>query len=161
MKYLSTGAIMSDCGTWRYSLWRTWSFFGDKMIFVGLNPSTADDKVDDNTIRRCVRFARNNGCGRLTMLNLFAFRAKDPWEMKAAADPVGPHNDVIIKRHFEKGGITVVAAWGVEGFFKNRDREVMKMYPVWKCLGTTKHGFPRHPLYLKSDSPLIPYKGRL
>jgi hypothetical protein len=161
MKYISTGAFISDCGTWRYSLWRNWDSFNNrKMIIVGLNPSTANAEKDDNTINRCVNFAKRNGCGGIIMLNLFAFRAREPKDMMAATDPVGPQNDVILRHYADLADQMFVAAWGVGGTFKDRDKEVSRMFFGMQCFGLTKHGLPRHPLFLKSDSPLISFETR-
>ena len=162
MKYIQTGAIFSECRTWRYSLWRKWDMLNERrMIFIGLNPSTADENEDDPTIRRCIGFAKKHSCGGIVMLNLFAFRATDPKEMMAAPDPIGPHNDVIIKNHADRPDQIFIAAWGTMGTFKDRDLEVSRMVYGLRCFGFTKYGMPRHPLYLKADSPIILYKPRV
>lgn len=88
-------------------------------MFVGLNPSTADELLDDPTIRRCVAFARSWGYGALCMTNLFAFRATDPDVMKSADDPVGPENDQHLQ-DLANGASVVIAAWGVHGTFGGR-----------------------------------------
>ena len=93
MKYIRTYASMSQCGLYRYTLWRVWDESKPACVFVGLNPSTADASEDDATIRRCVRFAKDWDCGELLMLNLFAFRATRPKDMLAACDPVGEENN--------------------------------------------------------------------
>jgi hypothetical protein len=82
-----------------------------------LNPSTADASQDDPTIRRCIGFARQWGCGRLVVLNLFAFRATDPADLKRAADPVGPENRAWFDRTLvdDLVGGPVVCGWGVHG----------------------------------------------
>lgn len=116
-------------------------------MFIGLNPSTADEVKDDPTIRRCVAFAKDWGYNALCMTNLFAFRATDPAVMLAAPDPVGPDND----RHLvnlSRGAGVIVAAWGTNGAFLGRDREVQALLPGLHCLRKTKHGHPSHPLYL-------------
>src|SRR5882724_4976365 len=89
---IGNGAVLSDCERYRYALWRRWAE-RPAVLFVGLNPSTADALQDDPTIRRCIRFAKAWGYGALYMGNLFAFRATDPRAMKAEADAVGPDND--------------------------------------------------------------------
>lgn len=143
-------AVFSPCRTFRYELWRCW---GDPMraaMFVGLNPSTADETQDDPTIRRCIGFAKAWGYGALVMTNLFAFRATDPDEMKRAPLPVGPDNDSFLRRWARDAGV-VVAAWGVHGTHRGRDREVRDMLPTMRVLGLTKDGHPKHPLYLPKD----------
>jgi len=152
-------ALISNCGQYRYFLSRIW---GDQdclnvVTFVGLNPSKADASFDDPTLRRCMNFAKSWGYSGLWMVNLFAFRATEPKEMMCANDPIGPDNE----KHLAEailGARLVVAAWGVGGGFKGRDQEVLERYGKggrFSCLGLTKGGKPRHPLYLKKTS--IPF----
>lgn len=142
----------------RYSLSRFWISSKPKVAFVGLNPSTADENIDDPTVRRCIRFADSWGFGGMYMLNIFAFRATDPKEMKAAADPVGFLNNEFLERISSECEITV-AAWGTHGNFKGRDQEVLPLLNNLHYLAKTKHGFPKHPLYLKKS--LQPIKWNL
>jgi len=152
MEYTDTDAILSDCGRYRYMLRRVWDRTKPVCLFVGLNPSTADATKDDPTIRRCVRFADDWGYGALMMGNLFAFRATDPKQMIAAADPVGPLNDQWLKEVARGCGI-VIAAWGANGSLNARDWEVRQMMPKqMHHLGLTKAGQPKHPLYLKAGT---------
>lgn len=149
-KYTECSAILSSCRQYRYELWRKW---GDKpyCAFIGLNPSTADENIDDPTIRRCVGFAKAWGYGGLCMVNLFAFRATKPEVMMAAADPIGPENNQHLQSLAERCDI-FVAAWGKDGSFLNRDREVKLMLPPRiYFLKKNKDDSPAHPLYLKSD----------
>jgi hypothetical protein len=146
---MEKGATISPCGLYRYSLWRKWKQ-GPMCVFVGLNPSTADATLDDPTIRRCIGFAKSWGFSGLMMLNLFAYRATDPGDMKAAADPVGPDNDDAL--HFASTNTTtVIAAWGAHGMFKGRDKQVRAMLPRLHYLRLTKDGHPGHPLYLPAS----------
>lgn len=155
--------IFSPCRTWRYTLPRVWEPERPACIIIGLNPSTADEVQDDPTIRRCVGFAQREGCGRLIMLNLFAFRATDPKVMKAAADPVGPDNDLhLMQETTAPGTRLVIAAWGTHGKFRGRGGKVkwlLRTVPMY-ALNVTKDGHPGHPLYLPADAPLIPYNER-
>lgn len=152
-------AHISDCGRFRYQLTRQWS---DERpaCFICLNPSTADAVKDDPTVRRLIGFAKAWGCGGLHLVNLFAFRSTDPYAMKEAADAVGPHNDSYIRTaSFECWPL--VAAWGTHGGYLLRDRTVMRIVKecgtVLKCLGVTKDGYPKHPLYIANGTPLIPF----
>lgn len=150
--YWRRGAVFSACRTWRYSLWRRWdqSPQCQMVAFIGLNPSTADETADDPTIRRCIGFAKSFGFGGLYMLNAYAFRATDPNVMQAAADAVGSDNDRYLNLC---SGVSqlVIACWGVH-CTAEREREVFSVVgkTLW-CLGVTKAGRPRHPLYLRSD----------
>lgn len=115
--------------------------------FIGLNPSTADETLDDPTVRRCISFARSLGFGALCMTNAFGWRSTDPAIMKAQSDPVGTENDYWLKEVAASAGI-VIAAWGVHGSHMGRDREITRMISERHCLGTTKDGYPKHPLYV-------------
>jgi hypothetical protein len=104
-------ADLSPCGTYRYLLGRRIGG-GDRVgLWVMLNPSTADANEDDATIRRCIGFARREGCGLLEVVNLFAYRATDPAALRLADDPVGPANDHFISKAVERAALVVVA-WG-------------------------------------------------
>jgi hypothetical protein len=153
----TSSALFSPCRRYRYELWRRWSSDGRYCMFIGLNPSTADETLDDPTIRRCVRFARDWGFGAMLMCNLFAFRATDPQVMKAEDEPIGSENDRWLIVNGSAAGI-VVAAWGVHGAHLNRGNTVRSLLG-WKlqCLGVTKDGFPRHPLYLPLHTKPIHY----
>lgn len=151
---MSPETIFSPCRAYRYALWREWIGGTGYAMFVGLNPSTADEKLDDPTIRRCVAFAKAWGYAGLCMTNLFAFRATQPADMMAAADPVGPDNDKHLLALSSEAGV-IVAAWGVHGSFGGRDVAVRVMLPALHCLKITKDGHPGHPLYLaKTLTPI-------
>lgn len=154
-------AIFSDDRMYRYMLTRQWDNSKPYVVFVGLNPSTADENLDDPTIRRCIGYAKAWGCGGIIMVNLFAFRATDPKDMRKAEDPIGPENDRYLKEA-AKHVHTVVAAWGNHGRFMGRDSVVKSLFSEAEflgyihltCLELSKDGNPKHPLYLKKD--LIP-----
>lgn len=155
-----TGAVFSDCRRYRYSLWRRWvqeCSPSDMVAFVGLNPSTADETVDDPTIRRCIGFAKSWGYSGLVMANLFAFRATKPQAMRAASDPVGPMNDECLQA-IALACPTVMCCWGANGGFLGRDEvviELLRLHGYYiRCLGRTSGGYPRHPLYVRKDAPL-------
>lgn len=150
---MSRDTIFSPCRTYRYVLWREFGELlddGSYAMFIGLNPSTADETNDDPTIRRCIAFAKSWGYGALCMTNLFAFRATDPAVMLAAADPVGVDNNRHLLQMAQGAGV-IVAAWGKHGGHLGRDQAVRKMLPGLHCLSLTKAGQPGHPLYLKSE----------
>lgn len=146
-------AVFSRCRAYRYALWREWDPSGPTVLFVGLNPSTADHRHDDPTIRRCIGFARAWGFGRLAVGNLFAYRTPHPALLKQAAAPVGRANDRWLRRLAAEADL-VVAAWGVHGAHRERSAAVLGYLPAPKCLGTTKDGAPRHPLYLPKAAAL-------
>lgn len=153
--FMESSAVISDCGLYRYVLTRTWDACLPRISFVMLNPSTADANQDDPTIRRCMGFARDWGCGGIQVFNLFALRATNPNELHDVDDPVGPHNDLFIREHIDQ---RIVAAWGVMGTYRDRERHVLELLrrmPVTvECLGVTKHGRPKHPLYVPAATKL-------
>lgn len=137
-------------------------------LFVMLNPSTADESTDDPTIRRCTGFARRFGWASYRVVNLFAIRATDPAELGALSnrgvDIVGPDNDGLISA-ITRSGAQLVAAWGASGpsgIVAVRVRHLVELNAgaEWWCLGTTRDGSPRHPLYVKGDAPLVRWEPR-
>lgn len=144
-------ARFSPCRRYRYELWRVWDPEKPYAMFIGLNPSTADETEDDPTIRRCIRFARDWGYGALCMANLFALRATDPKVMLADPEPEGPDNDDTLRRLAGHACI-VVAAWGAHGGHRKRDQWALVEIPNLYHLGMTQGGQPRHPLYLRADT---------
>lgn len=154
-------ATFSPCRHYRYVLWRDWGsglLLPSKgtAMFIGLNPSTADEIQDDPTVRRCINFARSWGYGRLCMANIFSYRATDPKVMKLVEDPIGAENNDFLIRVASEAAI-IIAAWGVHGVHRNRGIEVSRMLPAMYCLRQTKHGHPQHPLYLPSQLQPIPF----
>ena len=152
-KAIKTGARFSPCRTWRYKLWRRWSPAGPMVAFIGLNPSTADEINDDPTVRRCLGFARRWGFGGMYMLNVFAYRSTNPRALMAAADPVGPRNGAALRTTCRRCDMVVVC-WGVWGRLCDRGEVVIELLggmPI-HCLGTTREGHPKHPLYLRSST---------
>lgn len=149
-------AFLSPDGVYRWWLRRYWST-APLLAIVGLNPSTADATKDDPTIRRCVSFARAWGHGGIEMLNLYAFRSTDPRGLLTAPDPVGPGNDDCLD--IKTKGRRVLCAWGAGG--GNRARVVTNNLRALGrelvCLGLTKEGHPRHPLYVRGDTQPMPF----
>lgn len=157
----ATSADFSPCGRWRYTLRRSWApgraapARRDRLLIIALNPSTADAERDDPTIRRCIGFAQAWGFQALCVVNLFAWRATLPADLKAAADPVGPDNDAWLRQEARRAGL-VLAAWGVHGVHQGRDAAVRAMLPALHCLRRTRDGHPAHPLYLPKTLRPVP-----
>jgi hypothetical protein len=142
------GASFSRCQRYRYALWRRWDQDRPLVAMIGLNPSTADAKRDDPTIRRCIGFARDWGGGGLVMANLFAFRATRPSDLKKADDPIGPRNDHWIGR-ISRLCPTLVAAWGNDGAWLGRSAQLhRRLGSRLQILRLNRSGEPAHPLYL-------------
>lgn len=154
-------ATISECGQFRYRLGRRWAD-GPTLLFVMLNPSTANADVDDPTIRRCIGFAQAEEYGALEVVNLFAYRTPDPRALKAAGYPVGPDNDAHIKAE-ARAAQTVCLAWGANGAGLHRRGEVLALLKgtrrgAW-CLALTRGGEPAHPLMLNRSCRLQPFEG--
>ena len=146
---MKKSAHISKCQSYRYALWRHWDEAKPYVLFVGLNPSTADAVEDDPTLRRCMGYARDWGYGGVCMANLFAYRATEPKDMMAATDAVGPLNDRWLRKLSADAGI-VIAAWGNDGSYLGRSLEVRGIIPKMNCLKLNKSGEPAHPLYQKA-----------
>lgn len=180
MHYIHKGATISPCGKYRYLLWRewrgthareNWDWLGavdgagqelgapKACVFIMLNPSTADGTLDDPTIRRCVRFAAALKYEKLVVVNLFAYRTSSPKELLALShsdDPVGVGNQDAIYWATARAGL-VVCAWGAHGGYLGQNETVLgwvSSNPTLRCLGKTKDGHPKHPLYLKASTEL-------
>jgi len=167
MAGVAYGATMSPCGKYRYELTRFWDGRKPAVAFVMLNPSTADAAIDDPTIRRCIGFAQAWGYGELRVYNLFAYRATDPAELLTVSDPGGPECQRFIEkaRACEK----IVCAWGAAAKVPGYQHHALIVTDLLMgedsrdlyCLGYTKDGSPRHPLYVASDMVpvLFPKRG--
>lgn len=148
-------AVYSDCKDYRYLLTRTWNDKGSRVLFIMLNPSTATEVQNDPTVERCERRARTLGFGAFRVTNIFAYRATDPRDMRAAADPVGPENDKMIldsASDWIRKEDRIICAWGAHGDYLNRGLEIKNLLfesgmPLYH-LGLTKAGHPKHPLYI-------------
>jgi hypothetical protein len=146
---VAAGARFDRRRVYRYELWRTWDASAPLLTCILLNPSTADARRDDPTIRCCVRLAARRGYGGIIVGNLFALRARDPRRLRRAHDPIGPHNDESL-RAMLRGTGDVLAAWGNGGAWRRRGASVLALVaPTARvyCLGITRLGQPRHPLY--------------
>lgn len=150
------GALISEDQLYRYSLWRIWDNSLPKVMWIMLNPSTADGDVDDPTIRRCMGFAKSWGYGGIMVGNLFAFRATDPKQLTAIDNPEGERNKEILTRMSKQCDL-IVLAWGNAPIIKKikPDFKVNHLFylPMEKMmhLEIAKTGTPKHPLYLKGN----------
>lgn len=143
-------ASFSRSRVFRYSLLRRWSPGQRSACFCLLNPSTADARRNDPTVRRCIGYAMDWGFDALEVVNIFALRSTDPAALTQHPDPVGPGNDRAILRAVQRADL-VVLGWGAHGQLFNRGRRVIQLiapHATPHCLGLTAAGHPRHPLYL-------------
>lgn len=147
----SSWACYSVCETYRYALCRVWDPEGQRVNFVMLNPSKATELANDPTVGRCEARARALGFGAFQVTNLFALRETDPQKMRHHPAPEGPEADGALLEAATWADV-VIAAWGVHGVHRGRNTAVLALLAkagvALQCLGRTKDGHPRHPLYL-------------
>ena len=124
-------------------------------MFIGLNPSTADENNDDPTLTRCINYAKSWGFGGVCMANLFAYRAIEPKDMKAAVNPMGLRNNHWLSKLAKEAGL-VVGAWGNDGTFLGRSEQIRGLIDDIHWLKMNKSGEPAHPLYQKADLLPVP-----
>lgn len=154
-------AEISECGTYRYQLTRQWAEGVDLtrlVCFIGLNPSTADATKDDQTIKKLTGFTERWGYDGFRIVNLYAIRSRHPKVMRVAPDPIGPMNEQWIVRTARESQL-VVACWGNHITTRNRGPSVLQLLKAIgvqvKCLGKTRDGQPKHPLFLPYETPLV------
>jgi hypothetical protein len=129
-------------------------------MFIGLNPSTATATKADPTVRRCIGFAHDWNFGSLVVVNLFAWRSTCPAILAKVVDPIGPRNNWWLSFYRSRVDL-IVAVWGVHGSLMSRDEDVIASFPDLHCLGVTRDGHPKHPLYLPSRSNPKRFQRRL
>lgn len=160
----NTGATFDLSGHYRYELWRSFDTGKGTVSFVMLNPNRADESVNDPTITRCERFARDWGFNRLSVVNLFAYRAKTPRELMKADNPIGNLNDKFVLSSIKASDLTILA-WGNYGGFLSRSEEIVRMTIdkdlAVHCLAVNASGEPKHPLYIARTAKPVRYISRV
>ncbi len=143
-------AVIDLSGKYRYVLTRRWGEAGS-VTWIMLNPSTADADVDDPTIRRCIGFSKRWGFGGMSVVNLFAYRATNPAQLREVNDPVGPEHQRYFRQALDGAG-RIVAAWGSHASVRiSHIAEFLEANTVG-CLGTNADGQPKHPLYVPAET---------
>ncbi|MFT7234954.1 MAG: hypothetical protein ACI9QV_000525 [Methylophagaceae bacterium] len=153
-------AAFSPCRRYRYALWRHWDDSKPTVLFIGLNPSTADEENDDPTLIRCINFAKswdNGRYGGVCIANLFAYRATKPKDLLARKRATGQDNDEWLLTLTNAADL-VIASWGNDGHFQNRAEKVKKLIHPLHYLRLNKSGEPAHPLYLQAKLTPILFK---
>ena len=149
-----SSAIFSKDRVYRYVLIREWDSRKPSLMFIGLNPSTADEEKDDPTIRRIMGFAKKGGYEKIYVTNIFAFGATYPKDLFSNKNPVGFDNDLWIK-NISKEVEKVILAYGNLGKKFDRPNEILKLIESPYCIKISKTGYPMHPLYLEyTNKPL-------
>lgn len=163
-KIITRRARLSPDGMYRYELVRMWGTGRRHILWLMLNPSIADDTIDDPTIRRCIGFTSDWGYDAFTVVNLYAFRSTSPLRLRHAADPVGPENWRSIRMAAAHAQL-IICAWGHAGPQPDRPAAVVNDLVAHgfkdrlRRLGTRKNGQPRHPLMLKAALRPMPFWG--
>jgi hypothetical protein len=166
----TAAALFSPCGRYRWWLVRHWCPERSPVLFVGLNPSTADAGRDDPTLRRLCGLAGCWGHGGVLVLNLFSRVGSDPAQLRKSPQPVGEHTDAWMVTALGWLGAQasngsgppprVWVGWGHQGGLHGRCQQVLPLLQCWKgdvvCLGITRHGQPRHPLFTRASQPPLP-----
>jgi hypothetical protein len=165
----NSGAFFSECDRYRFALWRIWDETKPYVMFIGLNPSTANQTDDDPTIRRVKKFASNWGFGGVYMMNCFPLVSTDPAGLleDIIVDDDGNHvkdenyilNDTYLNLIARNAG-KIVFAWGNFPIVRDlkRDKELVRMFPDAEALIINQNGSPRHPLYVKSNTKTVKYE---
>lgn len=156
---LSERYVYSADMVYRYAFGRWWgnTDLATTAVWVLLNPATGDTEQRRRpTLQRCISWSRVLGHTGLVIVNLFAFRATNPQDLRDAPDPVGPVNDEAL-RVMTAAGAQTIAAWGAHGRLGGRSSQVKPLLDTPMCLGTTKDGEPRHPLYVSRNTHLVPW----
>lgn len=153
---MGSDAIFSECRKYRYALWRVWDLNKPKLMIIGLNPSTANESKNDNTITKVIKIAKGNGYGGVYMTNLFGIVSSKPEILESnGLDLQGDNNDWLLTI----SGVCkdVVFAWGNFKQAYERSKVVAAMFENSLCIRQNKNGSPKHPLYCKDDSVLVPF----
>lgn len=148
------GAEFSTCRKYRYSLWRIWNDNLPLIMFIGLNPSTANEEVSDRTIETVVRYAKNWCYGGVYMMNLFTYVTRNPDQL--IKDDAFKDNIERLKKVGDKCQ-DIIFAWGAFKAAKERAATVIKMFPNARALAVNKDGTPHHPLYLPGNIRPVKY----
>ena len=147
----ASGAVFSNCRNYRYALWRTWNPGAGLVLFIGLNPSKANERRNDPTIRRCIAYARDWGYGGLLVANIYAYCATKPHDLFRAADPVGPDNDKWLCSLGDAAN-KIICCWGNHGLKDHARLPLPEMEKPLYYLKLNRSGAPAHPLYLRKEA---------
>jgi len=158
MSEIIGAAHFSEDGKHRFYLTRVWDAFKDTVLFIGLNPSTANERNDDPTIKSCIRLTKNLGYGGFTMCNLFTYITASPKVLMQNSDDANRPMSFITMSDSIAATQKQICAWGNFKIADGRAKVVFNMIKNPYCFGINKSGTPKHPLYLKSNSQLIPFE---
>jgi hypothetical protein len=144
MHYIHKSAEFSDCGLYRYLLTRKWDESKPTAMCIGLNPSTANSDLDDQTIMWLTAILRHHGYGELLMTNLYAIISSKPDKIFSVSDPQRDNNSWL--QDTARKASIIIYCWGNFERIEYRAKQVQKMLPDGHCLGKSSSGAPYHPL---------------
>lgn len=157
--FKSNGADFSNCRKYRYALWRIWDEAKPLAMFIGLNPSTANESDNDPTVKSVGRICKHNGYGGFYMMNCFPYISTDPAKLKDGLTLDTNTKNIEKLKEIGYACKDVVFAWGS---FKEVDEYtsglLAYLFPNAKALYINQNGSPKHPLYCKSESTLIAFR---
>ncbi len=156
---VSSGAVFSDCGKYRYQLFRIWDSTKPLVMFIALNPSTAAQTKNDNTVTKLIKVSKNNGFGGFYIVNLFGIISPNPEILLTHENPIGDTDKWLSKT--QSLCETTVFCWGNFKEAQERAIKVSNMFEEPYCFVQNKNGSPKHPLYCKDDTILIPFNKQL
>ena len=137
----------------RYSLAREWDKSKNKILYIMLNPSKADDKKDDPTIRRLINFTKKFNYGGFLVGNIFTKITPNPKEIDKSKGISGRNLEELLK--LINTVDQIVYAWG-NTIEEPQFLKELVLSP--KCFGKNFNGTPKHPLYLPKNSKLTAYR---
>ena len=146
-------ANISIDGKERFSLSRIWDKRQPKLLYIMLNPSIADGKKDDPTIKRLIFFTKKHRYGGFYVANLFTQITPYPKELNM--DNLSKKNNLKIINDLIKKSDSIVYAWGN---LVSEPRELLEIIDSPLCFGKNLNGTPKHPLYLPSNSKLLKFR---
>lgn len=152
---MTSTALFSKCGKYRYWLYRSWDPERKTAACIGLNPSTANGEKNDPTIESLIRLMKHNGYGAFFMLNLFALISPNPEDLRSCADPLSANDKHLSS--FKESDADIIFCWGRFPMAEYRAKVVRKMFPNALCFGKNQDGSPKHPLYLKATTKTTSY----
>lgn len=148
-------AFFSDCGKYRYQLYRIWDEALPLAMCVGLNPSTANSDDNDPTIERLIALLKGNGYGGFHMMNLYGLISSNPEDLRKHSNPVGENYKWVYP--IRDLCDSVIFCWGNFKQAQHFGKKLIAKYPEALCFGVNANGSPKHPLYLRANTKILKY----
>lgn len=158
-------ADVTPCGRWRRSLVRDWTLEGETprtILWIGMNPSTADALSDDPTCAREQGFSRLWGFTRYLKGNVMDWRATFPTDVPLDPTLASTETNHTTIAQMAQEASLIVAAWGklpksLVHLARPAAEVLYRSNTPIVCLGRNGDGSPKHPLYLKKTTATQPF----